>query len=110
MIKDMIFIGNKNNPSYMIEINKNKKIINIYKPDKYSLKMKDFVEQYTLGETLFDIKYKKYYYIGKKCIIYTGKNNYFNTNDNVYLLDDILFELKDRYLLIKDDIYDNTNI
>jgi len=105
MIEDMIFIGNKNNPYYMIEFNKNKKKITIYKPDKYSLKMKGFLEKYTLGEIMYEIHYKKYFYIRNDCKKYM--NEYLNVSDNVYLLSEIVFQIKDEYLLIKDDVYES---
>ena len=36
---NFIFIGNKQNPSYMIEIIKERHMIIIYHPDKYSKKL-----------------------------------------------------------------------
>lgn len=98
MLDDIIFIGNKKNPLYMIEFDKNKKKIIVYKPDKYSLNMKDFFETYSLGEIVSEIKYKKYYYIKKNCKNYLDKD--------IYLLPEILFETSNTYLLIKDNLYE----
>jgi hypothetical protein len=106
MIGDLIFIGKKNNPTYMIEINKNKKLINIYKPDKYSLEMKDYIEQYTLGKCIYEIKYKKYFFKKNDCVKYINK--YFYERDKVNLLSEIVFLTDEGYLWIKDDIYENT--
>ena len=103
---DMFFIGNKNNPSFMIEFNKKKKKVIIYKPDKYSLKTKDFLEHYTLGEILYETKYKKYYYIKKKCQLFNKTNTYFNLEEDVFLLNEIIILLNDKYLLVRDSIYE----
>jgi hypothetical protein len=102
MIEDIIFIGNKNNPFYMIEFNKNKKKIVIYKPDKYSLQLDDFFEQYSLGEIICEIKYTKYYYMRKNCKQYLDKNT--------YLLSEILIETSNKYLLVKDKVYENVKL
>lgn len=102
MIEDIIFIGDKKNPLFMIEFNKNKKKIVIYKPDKYSLQLDDFFDQYSLGEIVCEIKYIKYYYIRKDCKQYLDKNS--------SLLSEIIVETKDKYLWIKDEIYENTKL
>jgi hypothetical protein len=101
MIDDIIFIGNKQKPLYMIEFDKHKKKIIVYKPDKYSLKMKDFFETYYLGEIVYEIKYTKYYYIKTDC------KNYLDKHLRLYLLSEILFETPNKYLLIKDDLYES---
>lgn len=98
MIDDIIFIGNKKKPLYMIEFDKNKKKIIIYKPDKYSLKMKDFFETYYLGEIVSEVKYKKYYYIKADCKNYLEKE--------IYLLPEILFETPNKFLLLNDNLYE----
>jgi len=102
MIENVIFIGNKNNPSYMIEIYKNKKKIIIYKPDKYSLKMKEFYEQYSLGEIVDEINYKKFFFIKKDCQVFMEKS--------IYLLSEIIFETKDKFILVKDLIYERKKL
>ena len=102
MIENVIFIGNKNNPSYMIEIYKNKKKIIIYKPDKYSLKIKEFYDQYALGEIVYELNYKKFFFMKNDCRCYLNKY--------IYLLSEIVFETKDKYILIKDSIYESKKI
>jgi len=99
MIENVIFIGNKNNPSYMIEIYKNKKKFIIYKPDKYSLKIKEFYDQYALGEIVYELNYKKVFFMKNDCHCYLNKY--------IYLLSEIVFETKDKYILIKDSIYES---
>jgi hypothetical protein len=101
MIENVIFIGNKNNPNFMIEIYKNKKKFIVYKPDKYSLKIKEFYEQYALGEIVHDIHYKKFYFIKNDCKQYLNKYEY------IHLLSEIVFETKDKYIWIKDSIYES---
>ena len=65
----------------------------------------EFLEKYTLGEIMYEIKYKKYFFIRNECKKYI--NDYLNENDNVYLLSEIVFQIKDKYLLIKDDVYES---
>ena len=43
------FVGKKTKPSFLLEVIPEKKIISIYKPDKYS-KNEEFYEKYALGE------------------------------------------------------------
>jgi hypothetical protein len=108
MIGDIIFIGNKKNPNYMIEFYKNKKKIIIYKPDKYSFKMKTFFDQYSLGEIIYEGSYLKYYYIKNNCNLFSIPNL---NIDHIYLLPEIIIYIKDKekdkYFLINDEIYES---
>jgi len=99
---DIFFIGDENNPIFMIEFNILKKKVIIYKPDKYSLKISNFFEKYTLGEILYEKKYKKYFYIKNECKLFKK----FNKEDKVFLLKEILIKTNDSFLLIKDSIYE----
>jgi hypothetical protein len=60
--------------------------------------MKDFFETYFLGEIICEIEYKKYYYIKKDC-----KNYY---RKDIYLLPEILFETSNKFLLVKNELYE----
>jgi hypothetical protein len=100
---EYIFIGTQENPFFMIEINKQDHNIIIFKPDKYSKKLKDFFEKYYLGEILYEINYEKITYI-KDDMHKFNKIKDFNTN----VLSEILIKLKnDKYILIKNDIQTN---
>jgi hypothetical protein len=50
------FVGNKTKPSFLVEVMPSKKIITIYRPDKYS-KNEAFYEKYSLGEVLVRTKF-----------------------------------------------------
>ena len=43
------FVGNKQSPSFLVEITKSKQV-NIYQPDSLSKKEPDFYEKYALGK------------------------------------------------------------
>ena len=51
-----IFVGSKTKPTFLVEVNKNRKEITIYTPDKYS-KDEEFYEKYALGKLLLQTKY-----------------------------------------------------
>ena len=80
------FVGNKTKPSFLLEVIPAKKIISIYKPDKYS-KNEEFYEKYSLGELLITTKfnniifsknpvsYKDYLFVPE--VILKIKNKYF---------------------------------
>jgi hypothetical protein len=77
----IFFVGKKSKPSFLLEVIPDKKIINIYKPDKYS-KNEDFYEKYSLGEMIISTKftnivfskkpvsYKSYYLFVPKIFLY----------------------------------------
>lgn len=107
MTIDVFFIGSKKNPYYMVEINrKNKKIV-IYKPDKLSLKCKDFCEKYYLGELIYDIDYCKIIYMKKDLIEYTELCNTFY--EGSFILSEMVIKTNKtgEYFLLKDKIYTN---
>lgn len=56
-----ILIGKKAKPTYLVEINPNKKQLTVYKPDQYS-KSEEFYEKYVLGETMLTTKYDKLFF------------------------------------------------
>lgn len=98
-----IFIGLKKSPSFMVEINKESHSILIFKPDKYSEKLKDFFEKYYLGEILYEINYEQIIYM---------KNDTKNFNKiedfDTTILSELLIKIKnDKYLLIKENITKN---
>jgi hypothetical protein len=98
-----IFIGDTNEPFYMIELNKTNHSIMIFKPDKYSKKLNDFFEKYYLGEILYEINYEKIIFI-KNDIKEFDKIKDLNAS----ILSEILIKIKnDKYLLIKNDIQTN---
>jgi hypothetical protein len=84
------FIGSKSKPQFLIEINK--KQIYIYTPDKYS-KNEEFYEKYSLGKLLLNTKYNTILFT-KNIISY---KNYKYTPE-------IIIRIKNKYLLISDNI------
>ena len=66
------FVGKKSRPSFLVEVISDKKIISIYKPDKYS-KHEEFYERYSLGEMILKTKYNTIHF--KNPIPY--KNNFY---------------------------------
>lgn len=107
MTIDIFFIGSKKNPYYMVEINrKNKKII-IYKPDKHSLKCKDFCEKYYLGELIYDINYSKIFYMKNDLTEYTEL--YETIYEGSFILSEMVIQTnkEGEYLLLKDKVYIN---
>jgi hypothetical protein len=63
---EYFFIGNKKNPYFMVEVNRQNHTIIIFKPDKYSKKQKDYFEKYSLGEILYEINYEKMFFMMKE--------------------------------------------
>ena len=100
------FIGNKNQPYFMLEINKKDHTIIIFKPDKYSKKMKDFFEKYYLGKISYEIvNYEKIFFIKNDSKKFDKIKDF-----NTFILSEMLVKLDDdQYILIKDDIYDSKN-
>jgi len=80
------FVGDKSQPSFLIEITK-QKIISIYKPDKYS-KNEEFYEKYSLGKLVIQTKYNDIFV--KKPVSY--KNFLFSP--------EILLRIKNKYLIV----------
>ena len=56
------FVGKKSRPSFLLEVIPEKKIISIYKPDKYS-KNEEFYEKYALGEMIITTKFNNIVFI-----------------------------------------------
>ena len=56
------FVGKKTKPSFLLEVIPEKKIISIYKPDKYS-KNEEFYEKYALGEMIITTKFNNIVFI-----------------------------------------------
>ena len=67
------FVGEKSKPSFLVEVIPNKKLISVYKPDKYS-KNEEFYEKYSLGELIISTKFNNIIF-SKKPVTY--KNHYF---------------------------------
>ena len=102
---EYIFVGDKNEPFYMIEINRHHHSILIFKPDKYSKKLTDFFEKYYLGEILYEINYEKIIFI-KDDVKHFHKIIDFKTS----LLSEILIKIKNnKYILIKNNIIETEN-
>jgi hypothetical protein len=98
------FIGNKANPYFMLELNKQKHTIMVFKPDKYSQKMKDFFEKYYLGEILYEINYEKMFFIKNDATRFDKITDFDTT-----ILSELLIKLKktNKYILIKEQIYES---
>lgn len=100
---EYIFIGTNDEPFFMIEINKMNHSILVFKPDKYSKKLKDLFEKYYLGEILYEINYNK-------IIFMKDGSKHFNKIKDFHatILSEILIKVKnDKYIFIKDDIHTN---
>jgi len=86
------FVGKKTRPSFLLEVIPDKKIISIYKPDKYS-KNEEFYEKYALGKMIITTKfnnilfsknpvsYKNHLFV--PIIILKIKNKYFGFSKTV---------------------------
>jgi hypothetical protein len=59
-----IFVGSKEKPTFLVEINKNKKQVAVYTPDKFS-KNEEFYEKYSLGKKILDEKYDSIVFLDK---------------------------------------------
>ena len=86
------FVGKKSRPSFLLEVIPDKKIVSIYKPDKYS-KNEEFYEKYALGEMIITTKfnnikfnknpvsYKNHLFV--PIIILNIKNKYFVVSETI---------------------------
>jgi len=89
------FVGAKSNPSFLVEIITKKKLISIYKPDKFS-KNEEFYEKYSLGKLLIDTKYDSIIFLKKP--IYYKKHLY---------TPKIIVKIKNKYICISKTINNN---
>ena len=87
------FVGNKTKPSFLVEITPKKKLINIYKPDKYSKQEEDFFEKYSLGEVLVSTKYSEVIF-SKKPVSY--KKHFY--------IPEIMLVINNKYILVSTSI------
>ena len=86
------FVGKKSRPSFLLEVIPDKKIVSIYKPDKYS-KNEEFYEKSALGELIITTKfsnitfnkspvsYKNYLFV--PIITLKIKNKYFVVSNTI---------------------------
>ena len=89
----------------MVEIHRKHKKIVIFKPDKYSMKLKDFCEKYYLGELVYEIDYCKIFYMKNDLRDY---GELFETDlDGSRILSEMVIKTKREYFLIRNDIYTN---
>jgi len=86
------FVGEKSRPSFLLEVIPDKKIISIYKPDKYS-KNEDFYEKYALGEMIITTKFNNIVF-SKNPVSY--KNNLF--------VPIIILKIKNKYFSVSNTI------
>ena len=86
------FIGKKSRPSFLLEVIPDKKIISIYKPDKYS-KHEESYEKYALGEMIMTTKCNNILFI-KNPISY--KNHLF--------VPILIVKIKNKYFVISNTI------
>ena len=86
------FVGDKSNPSFLIEVIPKQKIISIYKPDKYS-KNEEFYEKYSLGKLLIQTNYND--------IIFVKKPVYYN---HFLFSPEIIFKIKNNSLIVSNTI------
>jgi hypothetical protein len=77
------FIGKKSRPSFLVEVIPDKKIVSIYKPDKYS-KNEEFYEKYSLGELIMTSKFNSIIF-SKKPIPYTQVENSQSNRSNPFI-------------------------
>ena len=86
------FVGKKSRPSFLVEVIPDKKIISIYKPDKYS-KNEEFYEKYALGEMIITTKFN---------------NITFNKNpvsyENYLFVPIITLKIKNKYFVVSNTI------
>ena len=87
-----IFVGNKSKPSFLLEIIPSKKIITIYKPDKYS-KNEEFYEKYSLGQMIIRTKFTNIIF-SKKPVSY--KNGLF--------VPELFVKIKNKYYVVSKTI------
>ena len=86
------FVGKKSRPSFLLEVIPDKKIISIYKPDKYS-KNEDFYEKYALGKMIITTKFNNIVF-SKNPVSY--KNNLF--------VPIIILKIKNKYFSVSKTI------
>lgn len=86
------FVGKKSRPSFLLEVIPDKKIISIYKPDKYS-KNEDFYEKYALGEMIITTRFNNIVF-SKNPVSY--KNNLF--------VPIIILKIKNKYFSVSNTI------
>ena len=86
------FVGKKSRPSFLVEILPDKKIISIYKPDKYS-KNEEFYEKYSLGKMIITIKFNNIIF-NKNPVSY--KNHLF--------VPKIILKIKNKKILVSEKI------
>jgi len=86
------FVGKKSKPSFLLEVIPEKKIISIYKPDKYS-KNEEFYEKYALGEVIITTKFNDIIFI-KNPVSY--KNNLY--------VPIIILKIKNKYFVVSKTI------
>jgi hypothetical protein len=100
---EYIFIGANDEPFFMIEINKTNHSILVFRPDKYSKKLKDLFEKYYLGEILYELNYDKIIFMKD------DSKNFNKIKDfHATIVSEILIKVKnDKYIFIKDDIHTN---
>lgn len=91
------FVGKKSRPSFLVEILPDKKIISIYKPDKYS-KNEEFYEKYSLGKMIITTKYNNIIF-NKNPVSY--KNHLF--------VPKIILKIKNKKILVSEKISEKMN-
>ena len=96
------FVGDPENPLYLIEINKEAHRIVVSTPDKHSKKAKVFFERYYLGDILYDIKYESIIYQKDDLHDYTKLDG--KMGEGSFILSECIIKTKKKYLWIKDDI------
>ena len=113
------FVGKKSKPSFLVEVIPDKKIISIYKPDKYS-KSEEFYEKYSLGELIMTSTFNTIIF-SKKPVTYTqvehAESNRSNTsvssykggifNDNLFV-PIIMLKIRNKYCIVSKTISEIT--
>lgn len=113
------FVGKKSKPSFLVEVIPDKKIISIYKPDKYS-KNEEFYEKYSLGELIMTSKFNSIIF-RKKPVPYTqveysqsNRSNPFISpsvsgilNENLFV-PMIILKIKNKYFIVSKTISEIT--
>ena len=84
------FVGKKSKPSFLLEVIPSKKIITIYKPDKYS-KNEEFYEKYSLGEMIIETKFNNIFF-SKKPVFYK----------NCLFVPKIILKIKNEYFIVSE--------
>jgi len=87
------FVGDKLKPSFLIEVITKQKIINIYKPDKYS-KNEEFYEKYSLGKLLIQTKYNDIIFV----------KNPVSYKDDFLFSPEMIFRIKNKYFIVSNMI------